>query len=115
MGELAKSIIQRVKTAKLCSRRGGSGPIQDCCRVTHFRYSKDHQWRIRLRLDTAVCVVNVDIGVAELARGPCEPARQTFPSDPGRLSMRMVNSLTMGMLETSYIPIQIEWSKIPGG
>src|SRR6266849_2432381 len=28
-------------------------------------------------------------------------ARQTFPSDPGRLSMRTVNSLVMGMLGTS--------------
>src|SRR5260370_28942207 len=43
-------------------------------------------------------------------------ARQTAPSDPGRLSMRMVNSLVMGTLGTlldnrscGIRPDQIEW------
>src|SRR5580704_15495953 len=79
-------------TPALCSRRGGSGLIQDYCRATHIRYSKDHQGRIRLRLDTAICVVNVDIGVAKLGRGPRQPARLVWKLDLNNLSFRVADS-----------------------
>jgi hypothetical protein len=79
----------------LCSRRGSSGRIQDYCCATHFRYSKDHQRRIRLRLDTAICVVNVDIGVAELGRGPCQRARPVWKLDLDNLSFRVAYSLSI--------------------
>jgi len=156
----------------LCSCCYDSGLIQNHCRASHFRHSKYHQRCIRLGLDTTVCVVNVDIGVAEFGGGPCQFARpvrklhlsnlsfrvtdslsiqdrlrrSVFVDDnahqdcflrgdglksqdvyvavrerPANFSKRsrpivhaMVNSLAIGMLETSYIPVQIELSKLRG-
>src|SRR5580704_11757832 len=55
--------------------------IQNYCRATYFRYSKNHQWRMRIRLNTAVCIVNVDIGVAKLRGGACQLARPVWKLD----------------------------------
>ena len=76
----------------LSSCCGGSGLIQNHCRATHFRYSKYHQRRTGLGLNTTVCVVNIDIGVAESGGGPCQFARPVRKLDLNNLSFRVAYS-----------------------
>src|SRR6266568_1155219 len=76
----------------LCSRNGGSRLIENCCRASHFRYSKNHQWRIRPWLNTAVCIVDVDIRIAELGGGARQLARPAWKFDLSNFSLCVANS-----------------------
>ena len=79
--------ICRIPTLRSC--RGDSSFIQNYCRATEFRYSKNHQRRIRSGFHPAVCILNVDIGVAELGGGPCQLTRSVWKLDLNNLSFRV--------------------------